>query len=155
MDAYGVRAFRGLAHGAADSLERVSSMRNFRKAAGTCSAFFAFGAAMTGVQWGCASVPLSAHASFRMAEYFATERELPPAIARAIEIGHVVPGMDQEQVYVVQGTPSRKARFPGQPEIEVWIYPSHKLHQDPLRTHGVWLLRLVFLDGRLTLIEPI
>jgi DNA-directed RNA polymerase sigma subunit (sigma70/sigma32) len=34
-------------------------------------------------------------------------------------------------------------------------YRGHRLHQDPLRTHGVQLFRVVFLDGRAAVLEPI
>ena len=104
---------------------------------------------------GCAHVPLSARASFRRAEYFATHAELPSSISAAIEVGHVIRGMDQEQVRVVLGEPDHKKSFKGQPAVEVWLYRGHRLHQDPLRTHGVQLFRIVFLDGRAVVLEPI
>ena len=102
---------------------------------------------------GCAHVPRSGYASARLADYYATPRELTPAVARAIELGHVVEGMDREQVWVVFGEPIRKTRFSGTGTPEVWIYPGHKLHQDPVRSHGVTLFRVVFIDGRVALVE--
>jgi hypothetical protein len=63
--------------------------------------------------------------------------------------------MDQEQVRVVLGEPDHKKSFKRQPLVEVWLYPGHRLHQDPLRTHGVQLFRIVFLDGRAVVLEPI
>ena len=101
---------------------------------------------------GCAHVPRSGYASARLVDY-ATPRELTPAVARAIELGHVVEGMDREQVWVVFGEPIRKTRFSGTGAPEVWIYPGHKLHQDPVRSHGVTLFRVVFIDGRVALVE--
>ncbi len=104
---------------------------------------------------GCAHVPRSAYASARLADYYETPRELTPAVARAIELGHVVEGMDRDQVWVVFGEPIRKTRYssPGAPEV--WIYPGHKFHQDPVRGHGVTLFRVVFVDGRVALVETL
>ena len=104
---------------------------------------------------GCANLPHSAHASARVADYYETPRELTPAVERAIELGHVVEGMDREQVWVVFGEPIRKTRYssPGAPEV--WIYPGHKFHQDPVRGHGVTLFRVVFIDGRVALVETL
>jgi hypothetical protein len=104
---------------------------------------------------GCAHVPLSARANFRRAEYFATHPELPSSIAAAIEVGHVIRGMDQEQVRVVLGEPVHKKSFKGEPPVEVWLYRGHRLHQDPLRMHGVQLFRIVFLDGRAVVLDPV
>lgn len=108
-----------------------------------------------GLNAGCLHVPLSARESFRKAEYFATRRELPPSIAAAIEVGHVIQGMDQEQVTVVLGEPVHKKIFKGQPWVEAWLYPGYRLHQDQLRSHGARLFRIVFLDGRAVVLEPI
>jgi hypothetical protein len=63
--------------------------------------------------------------------------------------------MDQEQVRVVLGEPVHRKRFKGQPPAEAWIYRSSWLHQDQLRTHGARLIRLVFVDGRLEVLEPL
>lgn len=104
---------------------------------------------------GCAHLPRSAHASARFADYFAMPRELSPAIARALERGHAIEGMDREQVWVVFGEPIRKTRFSGPQAIEVWLYPGHRFHQDSLRGHGVTLFRVVFIDGRVALIETL
>lgn len=104
---------------------------------------------------GCAHVPRSAYASARFADYCATSRELPAAVTRALERGHAVEGMDREQVWVVFGEPIRKTRFSGPRALEVWLYPGHKFHQDPLRGHGVTLFRVVFIDGRVALIETL
>lgn len=104
---------------------------------------------------GCAHIPRSAHASARFADYFATPRELAPAFARALEHGHAIEGMDPEQVWVVFGGPISKTCFPGPRALEVWLYPGHKFHQDALRGHGVTLFRVVFIDGRVALIETL
>jgi len=104
---------------------------------------------------GCAQVPVSARAGFRRAEYFATHPELPSSVAAATEVGHVTRGMDQEQVRVVLGEPVHKKSFKGEPPVEVWPYRGHRLHQDPLRTHGVQLFRIVFLDGRAVVLDPV
>lgn len=103
----------------------------------------------------CVHVPLRARASYRRAEYLESHRELPPRIADAIDRGHVVTGMDQEQVVVVLGQPLKRTSYGGAPPAEVWLYPGHRFHQDQVRTHGATLFRLVFVDGRLLLFEPL
>lgn len=107
------------------------------------------------VRRACVHVPLRARASVRRAEYLETHRELPPRIADAIDRGHVVTGMDQEQVVVVLGQPLKRTDYLGAPPAEVWLYPGHRFHQDQVRTHGATLFRLVFVDGRLMLFEPL
>lgn len=103
----------------------------------------------------CVHVPLSARASFRADQYLSTHPELPPSILKAIQDGHVVTGMDSEQVRAVLGTPLRTAVFGREQDIEVWIYPGHRLHQDQLRGDKAWMFRLVLINGILTIIEPI
>lgn len=78
----------------------------------------------------CVHVPPRGRQQYRRDQYFATQRELSPAIANAIETGHVVAGMDREQVWVVVGDPVKKSLFPGA-HTEVWLYPSARFHQDP------------------------
>ena len=104
---------------------------------------------------GCAHLPRSAYASARLMDYYAMPRELSPAVARAIQLGHVLEGMDREQVWVVFGEPLRKTRYSGPGAPEVWIYPGHKFHQDPVRGHGVTLFRVVFVDGHVALVETL
>ena len=103
---------------------------------------------------GCVYVPLRGRQQYRRDQYFANHGELSPVIAQAIENGHVVPGMDREQVWVVVGDPVRKSLFPDG-HVEVWLYPSGRFHQDPVHSHGSSLFRLVFIDGILRIIEPI
>jgi len=67
--------------------------------------------------------------------------------------GHVTYGMDEDQVFAVLGEPVRRTRHQGAGASQVWIYPGHKIHQG--YAHGATLYRLVFLDGRLRIIEPI
>lgn len=102
---------------------------------------------------GCAHVPLRERASFRLAEYFEDHREVPPVIAEAMQRGHVTLGMDEEQVVAVLGDPVRRVQYDGPGAPQVWIYRGHKLHQG--YAHGASLYRLVFLDGRLRVLEPI
>lgn len=102
---------------------------------------------------GCVYVPLRGRAIVREREYFETHREVPPAIARAIEQGHVILGMDREQVVVVLGEPLRRTDHGGAPSIEVWLYQGFRFHQD--LSHGASLYRLVFRAGLLALIEPL
>ncbi len=70
-------------------------------------------------------------------------------MAAAIERGHVIIGMDQEQVTVVLGTAAKRTSFGGRPPVDVWIYPAARFHQDQLHAHGATLFRLLFRDGRL------
>lgn len=102
----------------------------------------------------CVYVPLRQRASYRIDQYFAAHPELAPATAQAIEAGHVIPGMDREQVWVVLGDPLRKSVF-SLGRFEVWLYPATRLHQDQLHSHGAASFRLVFIEGRLAIIEPI
>ena len=102
----------------------------------------------------CASVPLRERQQYRREQYFATHAELSPTIAQAIQTGHVVPGMDREQVWVVVGDPVKKSLFPAS-KAEVWLYPTVKFHQDPAHSHGASSFRLVFVNGILLFIDPI
>jgi hypothetical protein len=105
--------------------------------------------------WGCVNLPRSAFASVRRAEYFASHGELPPGIRTAIENGHVLVGMDREQVIVVLGQPLRRALSKRNDNAEAWIYRGYKLHQDPFHLQGAGLVRIIFLKGRVAMIEPL
>ena len=104
---------------------------------------------------GCVHLPPSAYASVRQARYFSENKEVLPSIRKAIEQGHVVPGMDREQVWTVLGEPVRLRRFKGEPVIEIWLYQGHKLHQDQMRADRADLFRAVFRDGILVILEPL
>lgn len=104
---------------------------------------------------GCVHLPASAYASVRKAVYFSENREILPSIRSAMEQGHVVPGMDREQVWTVLGEPVRLTRFKGEPVIEIWLYQGHKLHQDQMRADRADLFRAVFRDGILVILEPL
>lgn len=101
----------------------------------------------------CAHVPLRERAAFRLGEYFEGHHEVPPSIADAMQRGHVTLGMDEEQVFAVLGEPVRRTQYQGPGAPQVWIYPGHKIHQG--YAHGASLYRLVFLEGRLRVFEPI
>ncbi len=103
----------------------------------------------------CVLIPFRKGASERLAEYLETHREVPPAIADAMDHGHVALGMDQTQVVVVLGQPLKRTEYGGSPPFEVWLYPGDRFHQEPLRTHGATLFRLVFIDARLVSFEPL
>jgi outer membrane protein assembly factor BamE (lipoprotein component of BamABCDE complex) len=104
---------------------------------------------------GCAHLPPSAYASVREASYFSENREVLPSIQTAIEQGHVVPGMDREQVWTVLGDPLRRTMFKRERTIEIWLYQGHKLHQDQMRADRSDLFRAVFSDGILVILEPL
>ena len=103
----------------------------------------------------CAHIPVHKSAGERLGEYLKTHPELPPRIADAMDRGHVVLGMDQEQVVVVLGQPLKRTQYGGRPPAEVWLYPGDRIHQDPFRTHGATLFRVVFVGARLALFEPL
>lgn len=102
----------------------------------------------------CAHVPLRQRAAFREQQYLADHRELTPEIRKAIHDDHVIVGMDREQVWTVLGDPDHKQTFSSR-RSEAWLYQARRLHQDQLHSHGAASFRLVFIDDRLVLIEPI
>lgn len=103
----------------------------------------------------CVHIPPSRRAGPRREAYLQRQRELPPAIADAIAKGHVVIGMDREQVKVVLGDPVKSTVFKSPDRLtEVWIYPAVRLHQGQLHADGGSLFRLVLIDGRLAVVEP-
>ena len=101
----------------------------------------------------CVHVPPRERAAFRLDEYFESHREVAPSIAQAMRNGHVVGGMDRQQVLAVLGEPMRRFRSRSPSAFEVWLYPAHKVHQG--YAHGATLCRVVFREERLLLIEPI
>ena len=110
-----------------------------------------------GLACACVHVPASQRASVRRDAYLAAHRELPPSIAKAIIDGHVVGGMDRDQVKAVLGEPLKTSIF-GRKDgtrTEVWIFPAVRLHQDRVGGEHGTLFRLVFIDGRLAVMEPV
>ena len=70
--------------------------------------------------------------------------------------GHVVEGMDAEQVRVVLGDPIRTSRFlRGGDVIDMWLFPGHRLHQGQMHGNGTTLYRVVLIDGVLVAVEPV
>lgn len=104
---------------------------------------------------GCATLRRDDHFTVRYADYLEQRLEVSPAVAEAMAAGHVIAGMDQEQVRVVLGRPVECRSYGGTPAVEVWLYPGHRLHQDHHRSGAATLFRLVFRDGRLAMLEPI
>lgn len=102
----------------------------------------------------CASADRGFSAA-RTERYLQDHGELAPAVRKSMERGHVLMGMDLEQVQAVLGDPVQKKSFPGRSPVESWLYPAARLHQGHYRYSGGTLLRLVFIDGRLSLLEPI
>ena len=103
----------------------------------------------------CMHLPRHRYASVRLREYFEEHPEVPTKVSVAMENGHVLLGMDEAQVWAVLGDPVRRTGFGATSPVHVWLYPAHRLHQDQMRSHGTQLFRLVFVEGRLSLIEPI
>lgn len=103
----------------------------------------------------CAHVPAADYAVVRRDAYLRSQVELPSAIARAIAEGHVITGMNRQQVTAVLGKPVKVTRFVRDQRVtEVWIYPAARLHQGTLRVDDGSLFRLVITDDRLLVIEP-
>lgn len=118
--------------------------------------WIALAAALATACSACMTVPRKGRAAARKADYFATPHELSAAVRDAIQRGHVIAGMDTQQVWVVLGDPAQKRHFVSAAAIvEVWLYPAHKLHQEQLRGDRAGLFRLVFRDGVLVLVEPL
>lgn len=104
---------------------------------------------------GCMHVPASRRAVPRREAYLRSQRELSPRVADAIAAGHVLIGMDRAQVQAVLGDPVRRTVFDTKgAATEVWIYPAVRLHQGHTHAGGT-LYRLVFVDGRLSVIEAL
>lgn len=99
----------------------------------------------------CAPVPRPGNASEGRAAYLKAHRELPPTIAEAIESGALMLGMNPQQVVAVLGQPLSRRAHGGTPPVEVW---QARVHQSG-RWHSGTLFRLVFVGGRLALIEPV
>lgn len=104
---------------------------------------------------GCVHVRLEDRAAWRRQQYLQTNPELPPRIADAIQRGHVVLGMTEEQVRATLGAPSYVKVFQSPSQSSVWIYGGHLLHQDQLHTDSKSLFRIVFLNHRVVVIEGI
>ncbi len=103
----------------------------------------------------CVHVPSSRRAGPRREAYLRSQRELPPRIAEAIATGHVIVGMDRDQVKAVLGEPVKTTVFTTRDGVtEIWIYPAVRLHQGHMHADGT-LFRLVLTAGRLALIEPL
>lgn len=94
-------------------------------------------------------------AAKRSSQYLSAHPETPAEIAEAIRQGHVVLAMDQEQVLAAAGEPDIRSRFGGARYPEVWLYRAVRLYQDILRSHGASFFRIVFLNGRVSSIEPL
>lgn len=104
----------------------------------------------------CVHVPPSRGALARRDAYLLAHAELRPAIADAIAKGHVIGGMDREQVTAVLGEPVRKATFRRRDGLTVvWLYPAERLHQSQLQGDRATLFRLVFVNGVIVDVEPL
>ncbi len=113
---------------------------------------------LVGLSWlgGCAHVPPSGRAAVRLERYFSEPRELVPSLREAMLKGHIVEGMDAEQVRVVLGAPMRSTRFSRAGDvIDIWLFPGHRLHQERLHADGSTLYRLVLINGVLAVVEPL
>jgi hypothetical protein len=105
---------------------------------------------------GCVHVPPSGRAAVRLERYFSTPHELRPSIRDAMLKGHVVEGMDAEQVRVVLGDPVRSTRFGhGGDVIDVWLFRGYRFHQERFPGKGSTLYRLVLVNGVLAIVEPL
>jgi outer membrane protein assembly factor BamE (lipoprotein component of BamABCDE complex) len=97
---------------------------------------------------GCAEAGERATSQQRLRDYLGAHRDTTGAVAEAIRLGHVVPGMDREQVTAALGEPIRVIRSSSQGGVEHWLYRMETLHQEQLRGRGWSFVRITFLDGR-------
>ena len=107
-----------------------------------------------GAAGACASIPPERRARVREQGYRSTHPELPPRIDAAIAQGHVLVGMDSEQVWVVLGEPVARRAFGGVPPLAAWIYPASRLQQGHAWSGAGALVRIVFSDDRVVTVEP-
>lgn len=104
---------------------------------------------------GCAPITAENSVTARLDEYFREHREVSPEVAAAMQRGHIAAGMNQQQVTAVLGKPLRAVRHVDDRLVEVWTYPGHRLHQGHFfAADGASLVRVVFVEGRVELIEP-
>lgn len=103
----------------------------------------------------CTSVPPRPSFRQRAAAYFAVHRDVPPDVIEAIKLGHVLPGMDRDQVWVVLGEPLQRKPSRASSRIEQWLYPAYRIHQDHFRSQAAFLFKITFIDGRVTGIDPL
>lgn len=105
---------------------------------------------------GCAHVPPSGRSAVRLERYFSAPRELRPSVRDAMLKGHVIEGMDAEQVQVVLGDATRKTRFSRDGDVvDVWLFPGYRFHQERLHGSASSLYRLVLINGVLVVVEPL
>ena len=102
-------------------------------------------------------VSASPRPSFRQRSiaYFAVHRDVLPDVIEAIKLGHVLPGMDRDQVWVVLGEPLQRKPSRASSRIEQWLYPAYRIHQDHFRSQAAFLFKITFTDGRVTGIDPL
>jgi hypothetical protein len=81
--------------------------------------------------------------------------ETPVEVTEAIRLGHVLVHMNREQVKAAVGPPEWRHQPPGTAQTEVWLYHGARLQLGQKGTHGADLLRVVFVDGRVRIIEPL
>ena len=103
---------------------------------------------------GCATGPHLLGGADRRQQYLAAHTGIPADLASAIDVGHVSPGMNRDQVRAVLGQPLRITAF-SRSHAEIWLFPVSRFHQDQMHSHGAVSFRLVFIGDRLTTIEPI
>jgi hypothetical protein len=94
-------------------------------------------------------------AAKRSSRYLSAHPATPPDISDAIKQGHVILAMDKDEVVAAAGEPDIRSRFGGARYPEVWLYRAARFHQDLPRSHGSSFFRIVFLNGRVSFIEPL
>ena len=103
---------------------------------------------------GCAEAGERATSQQRLRDYLGAHRDTTEAVAEAIRLGHVVPGMEREQVTAALGEPIRVIRSSSRGGVEHWLYRMETLHQERLRGRGWSFARVTFLDDRVLLVDP-
>ena len=86
--------------------------------------------------------------SSRVERYLRAHPTTSSTIIDAMQRGHVLIGMTDEQVLVTIGEPN--IRYRGR--VERWLYRAALFHQDQ-SSHGATLARIAFIDRRVALVE--
>ena len=102
----------------------------------------------------CVYVPLRGRQQYRREQYFASS---PRAVSDDCERHRNRPRRAWDGSGTGLGCRGRSRQEVAVPRsnVEVWLYPSVRFHQDPAHSHGASSFRLVFIDGILRVIEPI
>ena len=91
----------------------------------------------------------------RVARYLTANPQTSAELGEAIRQGRVLAGMDREQVLAAVGPPERATRLEGPSKVEVWIYYAARFPGSQPGSGRTDLFRVVFVDARVRIVEPI